>query len=441
MNERIISYHILREFELTLDRLDDITNNQIRSNSFSDDEIRHIKNLTSGVVRNLYLLDWFAQNLYSGQYAKLLNKIKIVLRMGLYEILFMYHIPEHASVNEFVNLAKLRVNDRAGKMVNAILRSFLRQREKLTLDHVKNESKSIVTFYSFPQWLIQRWLDIWGIEFTEALCAAYNELPQFYIRINTTVADVGHFRKLLSDNKVDYEEVETDNRYFKLKQIGRLREAIDFAQGLYSVQDQSASIPIKLLHLKKKDTFLDVCAAPGGKFTQALEDIPEIKIAVAVDVNVNRLKKVKENLHRLKLSGHIVAADALNLPFKIKFKKILIDAPCSGQGVITKHPDIKWRRTEDEISEFSNLQKKLLKCVSEFLQKSGQLVYATCSIDPKENQDVIEIVTSETDKFKVKALTAADKKYFEPFIEDQFIKTFPHLHKMDGSFAAVLKLK
>ena len=153
---------------------------------------------------------------------------------------------------------------------------------------------------------------------------------------------------------------------------------------------------MQLLNLQKEDKFLDVCAAPGGKFTQVLETVPGINLAVAVDSDISRLKKVKQNLKRLELSGFLVAADARFLPFKIKFSRILIDAPCSGQGVIGKHPEIKWRRKEQEVAGFAQLQKEILASVTQLLAESGQIVYSTCSIDKAENENVVDDVLAKS---------------------------------------------
>ncbi|KAA3608437.1 MAG: 16S rRNA (cytosine(967)-C(5))-methyltransferase RsmB [Calditrichaeota bacterium] len=440
MNERITAYHILRQFENTKGRLDNIEENEISKTSLSIQERRHLKNLVSGVLRNLTLLDWYASKLYKGHFPKLLAKIKIILRLGLYELNFMYHVPDHASVNEYVKLAKLRVNERAGKLVNAILRSFLRQKKSLKKEKSSRQSADISTMYSFPKWLITRWIDEWGVSFTQELCKALNQLPEFDVRVNQQKISVEEFEQRLKTNDIEYEKSKRFKGYFKIKQVGRIREAGLFEKGFCSIQDESAAIPIKLLQLQKGDSFLDACSAPGGKFTQALEENPDLKIAVAVDSDLSRLKKVKENIKRLNLSGFLVVADAKNLPFKRKFKKILVDAPCSGQGVIGKHPDIKWRRTEQEIEEFSNLQTTILENISRILLKSGQLVYSTCSVDKKENQMVVKgVVDDPKNSLQVKSISPKSISNASDLISDEFITTFPNKNNMDGSFAGIIK--
>jgi 16S rRNA (cytosine967-C5)-methyltransferase len=440
MSERIAAYNILRQFEGSGSRLDVIEEKQISGTHLSVNERRHLKNLISGVLRNLSLLDWYVSKLYKGNFPKLLSKIKIILRLGLYEIIFMDHIPDHASVNEYVKMAKKNENERTGKLVNAILRSFLRQKNILEKEKSSKEGSDISTFYSFPKWMIKRWIGYWGAPFTKELCRALNEIPEFDVRVNQQKISLNDFKQLMKTNGIDYEESKRFTGYLTIKKVGRIREAGFFEKGFCSIQDESAAIPIKLLQIQKGDSFLDACAAPGSKFTQALEQCPELKIAVAIDTDLNRLKRVKENIQRLGLSGYLVAADARNLPFKNKFKKILVDVPCSGQGVIGKHPDIKWRRNEKEIEDFSKLQKNILTNISSYLQEKGSLVYSTCSIDKKENQKVIEFVVKEANSnLQIKNIDLERVDNFDDLIDGQFIKSFPHKNNMDGSFGAILK--
>ncbi len=439
MNERTAAYHILRRFEKSRERLDVIEENELSKTTLSTNERRHVKNLISGVLRNLSLLDWYASNLYKGHFPKLLTKIKIILRLGFYEIIFMSHVPDHASVNEYVKLAKSFVNERTGKLINAILRSYLRQKSRLEGEKLSIQSSDISTVYSFPQWLVKRWLDYWGVTFTRELCESLNKLPEFDIRVNQQKISVPDFKNKLKTNDIDFEQSNRFGNYFKIKQVGRIREAGLFEDGLCSIQDESAAIPIKLLKLNKEDSFLDTCAAPGGKFTQALEVNPDLKMAIAVDSDLQRLQRIKENLKRLGLSGFLVAADARHLPFKIKFNKILVDAPCSGQGVIGKHPDIKWRRKENDINDFSRLQKNILENISNHLLKGGRLVYSTCSIDKVENQKVVEsIAQMEHTNLKLKNIDAEKTDNIDDLIDGQYITTYPHKNNMDGSFSAIL---
>jgi len=433
MNEREVAFKIIFQFENKKQRLDEIEFFHLSRAKLLIDQMRHLKNLTAGTLRHRTLLDWYSAQLYKGKFSRLILEVRIVLRLGLYEIIFMENIPNHATVNEYVNLIKNLVNQKTSKLVNAVLRSFIREKDELDkrLNVLKNDRLS--TIYSFPPWLIKRWIKDWGTDFTEELCKAFNQIPEFTIRVNQTKISVKDFKQILIENEILFSESKKVSGFLKIKQIGRIRELDLFDKGLCSVQDESAGLPVRLLSLKKGDSFLDVCAAPGGKFTQGLEETTGLKHAVAVDENIRRLKRVKENLNRLDLSGYVVAADANNLPFKIKFNKILVDTPCSGQGVIRKHPDIKWRRNAQEIQEFSKLQRQILSNMESFLEKSGQIVYSTCSIDRNENEQVVE---ANSQRYTLSEISQFEKMKSG----NEYLKTFPSTHKMDGSFACLLSI-
>lgn len=439
MNERVLAYKILYQFQLSFDRLDNIENKVLSSFTLSSNQNRHLKNVVSGVLRHQLLLDWYISKLYKGDFKKLIEKARCVLQIGFYEFLFMDHIPDHATVNECVKLTKSQINLKTSKLVNAILRNYLRQKDELIISKKEDLHSNLSVLYSFPNWLIKRWISYWGKDITEELCSSLNEFPVFNVRINKQKITSAEFENLLKENDIEFLKSQINNNCFQIKKISEIKKAGFFDSGLCSVQDESAMIPVGLFEFIEDDSYLDVCAAPGSKFTQVLEQNPKLKLAIAVDENFGRLKRVKENIKRLGLNGYVIAADAKNLPFKIKFSKLLIDAPCSGLGVIGKHPDIKWRRTGNDIKEFSMLQKSILENASKFVLKNGSVVYSTCSIDKEENENVINYFLKSNSSEYIKNENPPSKaNKLQSFIRDGFIQTFPHKHKMDGSFACLL---
>lgn len=436
MNERLLTYFILYNFEKTSSRLDDLTRDTFRNHTLSSQQKRYIKNISSGVLRIRNQLDFYISSLYHGKFSKLLLKVKSILRPALFEIMNLDNIPQHSSVDEYVKLAKKEINPKTASLVNAILRNFIRQREKLEKDFSKITSAA--TRLNFPEWLFENWQNNWGSEFTEDLCRAFNEIPGFDLRINRQKITAEAFEKLLSAEEIAYSRSALPG-YYKIDHIGRVIEAGLLLNGLCSVQDESAAIPVKMLDLNKKDLFLDACSAPGGKFTQALENCPDIELAVAVDNDISRIRVVQDNLKRLDLKGFVVVADARNLPFKNKFTKILLDAPCSGQGIIGKHPDIKWRRKKEEIHVFNTLQNEILAALTEFLENSGTLAYATCSIDPAENERVMESFLLSHKEFDKSIDNNSKMKLPFGKVDHGIFRTFPHLDQTDGSALCLLE--
>ncbi len=434
---RELAYYILFEFERNHNRIDILESKYLTNVTLSLQDRRLVKQLISGSIRYLLYLDWIIGKLYHGRLSKLLKKTKTMLRLALFEIIYLDNVPEHATVNEYVSLTKRKVNPRQGALVNAILRNYLKQPSEFDPDkQITDKSDLISIKYSFPKWLVSRWIEQWGIKKTEQLCAAFNHEPDFDININIVKISPNQMKIKLRDKNIEFQNSNLFSDVFKIKDVQKLIHSEWLDKGLCSVQDESAHIPAELLDIQDGDTVLDMCAAPGSKYMQVLQKQKSI-IAVAVDVDKNRIKRVKENMRRLGLiNGLLVVADGRYLPFKPVFNKILLDAPCSGLGVISKHPDIKWRRMESEIQSFSNLQIELLQQAGNYLKKDGQLVYSTCTIEIEENEDITnKFLEKNFNHFKQKN-PSEQYKYLQ---NCGHIRTFPDENFMDGSYCAIIK--
>jgi 16S rRNA (cytosine967-C5)-methyltransferase len=203
------------------------------------------------------------------------------------------------------------------------------------------------------------------------------------------------------------------------------------------VQDESAYLVTELLQIQKGDMVLDACSAPGGKYTAFLEKDLEDFLLIGTDIYYDRISVVKKNCIRLGLTSYLLLqSDTINSPFQKKFDKILIDAPCSGLGTIQKNPDIKWRRTEKEIENFQKLQINILNALKFYVKPGGIIVYSTCTINREENEEVIECFLQTNKNFSIISPYTEYKKFLS---EGKYIRSFPHIHKMDGSFAAILQ--
>jgi 16S rRNA (cytosine967-C5)-methyltransferase len=243
--------------------------------------------------------------------------------------------------------------------------------------------------------------------------------------------------EMLDDAGMEYiKSIFSANRV-KVTDIQAVIENGWFDKGYCSLQDESAALPVELLEINDSDIVLDICSAPGGKLTQILEEEKKDILLFALDIDINRLKQVKRNVQRLKKKNvFFVAADGTALPLKPVFSKVLLDAPCSGLGVIRKHPDIKWRRTMDEILEFSRLQQALINEAGEILRKKGRLVYSTCTLEPHENNNVTAFF-QEQNRNDFRPIKPGDK--FKHLSKDEYIQTFPQRDDMDGAYCALLE--
>ena len=435
---REVAYYALISFEKEKRRLDDIVDELLGKFSLDSRQRRFLKNLTSGVVRHLNYLDWFIARLYKGKLKKMFIKTRVLLRMALYEILFMEAIPARATLFEYGELTRRLIDRKTTGLVNGILREFLRQKEKLDPQkEITDPVERLSVVYSFPQWLIRRWIGFWGTEETEALCKKLNEPPRFDLRIVRKNISPQKFKALLKEKKIAFKESPLFPDMVTVWDVQAVINAGWLDKGYCVVQDESARLPVAALEPQPGETILDVCASPGGKFTQILEAVQPDGMAVALDVDLKRLKRVKQNANRLGLKGGLyVCADARHLPFKQSFDKILVDAPCSGQGVIRKHPDIKWRREFAELVEFSKLQQDILESAFNLLKPGGRLAYSTCTVDFLENENIVnELKEKKGRDFRM--LNLSDR--FPTFSAQGAIRTFPHQHDTDGSFCALIE--
>ena len=435
---RELAYKIVFEFERNRSRIDILESKYLEDIHFSAQDRRLTKQLYSGTIRNLLYLDWIIGKLYHGRFTKLLDKIKTVLRLAMYEIIYLDHIPEHATVNEYVSLARRKTNTKQGALVNAILRNYLKlNAQPNPEDEITGKAEILSIKYSYPIWLINRWIELWGNQRTERLCAAFNSEPDFDIHINPGKITPVQMEDSLQEQDIEFRKSELFEGVYKVKNVQNLIHLGWLSEGLCSIQDESAHIPVEVLDIQDNDYVLDMCAAPGGKFIQILQKKRISSTTIAIDIDKSRLRRVKDNMQRLNLTnGFLIVADGRQLPFKPVFDKILLDAPCSGLGVISKHPDIKWRRSEAEIKSFANLQTELLEQASSHLKTGGKLVYSTCTIDPRENEQItVNFVNKHGDQFEQIKPT----KTFKSFLQNKHLQTFPDDNKMDGSYCAIFK--
>jgi 16S rRNA (cytosine967-C5)-methyltransferase len=430
----------LLRFEKDKPRLDNLVSEMFAKYDLELQERKYLKNLTSGVVRHLLYLDWIAALVFRGKYRKLYNKGKTILRLALYEIIFLKSVPDYAAINEYVNLTKKRLGLSQSKMINGVLRGYLRREDEIKPEKIIDDKVELISIkYSFPLWLIKRWIGFYGQQETEKLCRSLNQPPEFELRIQESKISTAKFKELLTEKDVAFKETKQFDNLVTVFNVQPIINNGWFDNGYCSLQDESANIPAELLAVKDGDVFLDVCSAPGGKFTQILEKKINNLLAVAVDTDLQRLKKVKENVERLGLNnGYYVQADGRDLPFKPVFTKILCDVPCSGLGVIRKHPDIKWRRAMDEIAQFSKLQYNILSRAARKLKPGGRLVYSVCTIDYLECENVVE---SFLEQCKAKFEIIAHQTIFRDFVKGYYIQTLPHIHQTDGSFCALFQKK
>lgn len=373
---RKICIEILNEWEESSKFIDSIIENQCEKSNLNPRDRAFVQNITLGVIRNLTVLESWLYDLRKG---KIDSDIKRIIYLGLYQILMM-RVPDHAAVNETVNLARKR----ARGLVNAILRRAVREQDQL-LENLN--SMSPADKYSIPEHIYSRWQRQFGIETAECIASQSNNITSLSVRSNP-------LRGGLTDKDISDAEATPVKDYPEFYQVKKLPfEALN--GGRCYAQDPSTSVAPNLLNPKSSHQVLDVCAAPGGK-TSILSLCMENKGNItATDIEGPRSNRLIENLKRLGVnnvtvqSGDILSQDNSLLNQTNKYDRILIDVPCSNTGVFRRRVDAKWRLMPGFTKDLVQLQFRMVESIIPLLKEGGKIVYSTCSIDDEENGQIV----------------------------------------------------
>jgi len=411
--------------------------------------------LTLGTLRKQIYLDRIIEKFTKKKIEKLDSAIAVILRTGLYQLLFLDKIPAHAAINEAVNLVGLAKKTSARGLVNAVLRRATR--EKIELDYA-DETEKIVVETSHPRWLVEKWMAEFGWEEAKKLTAANNETPNLVFRL-TRKSDENTI-EILKKLGLEIVESEIVSDAWKVSGSNEMLR-LYAAEGKIYFQDEASQLVGQSVDLKENENFLDVCAAPGSKATCAARrekrrrgeeekrrkennistlDSRLSTLFVAGDFYEHRVKILQANCRRQGAEFiNIVRYDAeKTLPFANEsFDVVLVDAPCSGTGTIRHNPEIRYFLRANDFSELAAKQLRILENASKILKKNGRLIYSTCSLEREENESVADKFLADNKEFEKVA-----PKFSERFLTaDGYARTFPQTDKADGFFVAVFEKK
>ena len=400
-------------------------------------------NLIYGVLRHRQFLDRILQELSKTPVRKLDPFVHQTLAVGLYQIFFLERIPYSAAVNEAVNSCKVKgIPKRLHGFVNGILRESLRQKENKNLDERALTEKNGQPVYNHPRWLVNRWIKHFGRQEAARICDENSKEPLLILRVNTTLISVTDFSRLLDEQDITCQPGTYCSESIVLPHFhGSIESIPGFQQGFFQIQDEAAQLATSLLApFKHGGYYLDGCAGLGGKTNHMLQLGSRYDLKIyAVEPKKQRLEKLLENQRRLFPGSHLSIHEGNLQDFAkkhmIQFDGILIDAPCSGTGVIGRHPDIRWNRKEQDLPGYQEKQLHLLEQAAELLATAGVLVYATCSMEPEENQNVIHTFLSAHPDFTLTDCAEYLPKAAHHLIEDNFFCPRPSA-TIDGFFGA-----
>lgn len=388
--------------------------------------------IVNGVLRWRWQLEFFISRLLKKPLKPKDIEVQLILLMALYE-LDECRTPDYAVINESVELVRKSGKKWAAGLVNAVLRSFTREKEKL-----KSSINDGVVRYSHPAWILEKIKRDWPQHWQQIL-DDNNQRPAFCLRVNQLQYSVSEYQQLLTEEGIESSPVALSDHALKLTHGTDVRSLPGFAEGALSVQDAGAQLVAELLDVPEAGKVLDLCAAPGGKTCHILERYKSIDGLIAVEFDEQRMKRVSENLQRLKLEARaeLIVADARDTGRwwdGEKFARILIDAPCSASGVIRRHPDIKTLRRESDIEPLVKLQSEILQSAWQMLEPGGELLYVTCSVFKDENQNQVQGFLSEHDdaaEIKIDADWGQSCEYGR--------QLFPGEQDADGFYYCLLK--
>ncbi len=424
-NQREIALNIIKK----VDSGEDL-NNLIKeeSSSLTSQELGFVKSLTFGTVRYKIRLDYIIKKLSKIPFRKIHEDILNIMRMSLYQLIYMDHIPDSAVVYEAVKLSKKFGNRGSVGFVNGSLRNFLRNKEKfLKIDEEKDEDILSIK-YSFPKWIVNEIVKSYGKSNLEQILRELNEPSNFVIRANTLKISRLKLKEELEKLNFEVDLTEKSNYGLIINNPKGILDTSLYDEGMFYVQSESSQLVAQeIIDYKNRNSVLDLCASPGGKITHVYELLNGKGNFLAGDVNAEKLDIIKDNLKRLGTNninlfindGTILNEDLIN-----KFDLVIVDAPCSALGLIAKFPQIKYSKTLNDVKALSSIQKMILENSEKYLKNDGILIYSTCTFTKMENEEVIENFLKENPRIS---------------LEKEITKVNPIEFKSDGFTIGVMR--
>lgn len=411
-------------------------NRELGRQNLSDQDRRFVTELVYGTIKAGNTLDWMLSLYINRPLSKIPPIVCNILRMGIYQIFFLSKVPISAACNQAVELTKKYGHAGTVKFVNAVLRNAGRSPEKVVYpDKEKDPIRYLALKYYHPEWMVGRWIKRFGFESTEKLCSINNTTPPLCLRTNTLRISTSDLITKLHDDKVTCSQSHLVpegiicTEYPSLKTLSALRE------GLFQVQDESSMLVGHVLDPQPGEFIIDACGAPGGKSTHIAALMKNSGQVISTDLYDHKLALTNENAKRLGIT--IIETKALDATtignyYSKKADRVLVDAPCSGLGVLRRKPDSRWRKSVSMLNDLPKLQLAILNSAADCVKPNGILVYSTCTIEPEENQDVIKSFLSNRKDFCLEPVG----EYLPTKSHADMLQLLPHVDNSDGFFIA-----
>lgn len=397
-----------------------------------------VREYVQNILRRRSYLDFLIDEFSNVKINEMKSSLKNILRLGVYDMVFMDSTPDYAAINETVEIAKYTLGSRTGDLTNAILRNLQRDINDLPKPSFEDRTKLVATTFSHPEWLVKRWTNRFGEREAFQLMQANNKRPIYYVRANNLRTKTENFKLRMTKHDIEFVESDWLPGYFQVDSVAPFITKGWLSKGFCQIQDIAAGFAPYLLDPQPGESIYDLCAAPGTKSILMSDLMNGEGDILAVDISSERLDKLAESA----LSYHaenirVRRADVTELELE-EADGVLLDAPCTGTGVLSKRADLRWRRDEESLQNAVELQKKLLDSAARMVKKGGRLVYSTCSLEEEENMEQVMNFLDRHENFELETV--------EGFVPDEVMvdgsfgyQTLPHKHNCDGHFGVRLK--
>ncbi len=400
---------------------------------FDERDKAFFSNLVYGTLDRLILIDYNLSLYLNQPVRKLKPELHTILRLGTYQLLFLDKVPSRAAVNESVNLAKVNKSAFAASLVNAVLRRVADNGLQLP-EGDENGPAYLAIKYSCPEWLISLWIDAYGFENAVAIAEKALEPAPVVVKVNTTRTTVDDLIWKLAEDGVVAVKSENYPDSLVLENTGAVEELNAYKEGLFHAQDFASQLCCRAVDAQIGETVFDLCSAPGGKAFTIAEAMQNTGCVRAFDVYQSRVDLIKNGAKRLGLINvytYLSDASIFNENYGMA-DRVLCDVPCSGLGIIRRKPEIRFKKTAD-IDNLPELQYRILCNATRYLKDGGRLVYSTCTLNPKENEEVCDRFLAEHPEFEAVEILSEIRRYSD---KDKYLTLMPHIHSTDGFFVA-----
>ncbi|MGL4345757.1 MAG: 16S rRNA (cytosine(967)-C(5))-methyltransferase RsmB [Cellulosilyticaceae bacterium] len=392
-----------------------------------------------GTIKYRLRLDYIINQFSKTPIKKMKPLVRNILRMTVYQLLFLDKIPASAAINEAVKIVNRRKMNNLSGFVNGVLRTIDRERNEIkypSREECFNQYLSV--YYSIPEWMIVLWEEAYGGETTERICQSLNEKAEVCIRVNTLRSSYAEVMTLLQKEGILVETGKLlPEESLMLKGTGAIAELESFKQGLWTVQDESAMLVAHVVDPKPGECVLDMCSAPGGKSTHMAALMQNEGTLVSTDIHAHKIEIIEKNAKRLGITcidAVLQDGTQFKADWKECFDRILLDAPCSGLGIIKRKPDIRYSKTLEDLTSIFEIQKQLAAVAKGYLKPGGILVYSTCTISPKENEQMVDYIEKKLG-LELESLECYIPEVLKPY-ENRGLQILPFVADSDGFFIA-----